>query len=51
MNAVIKPADTRRSPAQEALALLEQAWAYYTPEKQPVQREEQLELFQYANAA
>ncbi|AHM04086.1 hypothetical protein roselon_01719 [Roseibacterium elongatum DSM 19469] len=24
-----------QSPAEEALAVLEQAWAYYTPEKQP----------------
>ncbi|WP_172677882.1 hypothetical protein [Ruegeria sp. 6PALISEP08] len=35
--------------AQEALKLLEQAWAYYTPE--PVQADKEPELFEYANAA
>ncbi|WP_171052562.1 hypothetical protein [Ruegeria sediminis] len=37
--------------AAEALKLLEQAWAYYTPEPvQPVSDREP-ELFEYANAA
>lgn len=50
MNAANKPASPR-IPAQEALALLEQAWAYYTPESVPAAQEEQPDLFQYANAA
>ena len=39
--------------AKEALKLLEQAWAYYTPQPKPVPQSEQQhpELFQYANAA
>ncbi|WP_170762286.1 hypothetical protein [Ruegeria lacuscaerulensis] len=41
-----------KTSAAEALALLEQAWAYYTPE--PVSAPEaqrEPELFEYANAA
>ena len=45
-----KPAP-RKVPAQEALALLDQAWSYYTPEPKPQTSEEQPDLFQYANAA
>ncbi|MFY2823646.1 hypothetical protein [Ruegeria sp. MALMAid1280] len=38
--------------AAEALALLEQAWAYYTPEAVQVSDEQhEPELFEYANAA
>ena len=39
---------------EEALKLLEQAWAYYTPMPKPVPQAaqaDQPELFQYANAA
>ncbi|SDC51972.1 hypothetical protein [Ruegeria marina] len=39
-----------RISRQEALFLLEQAWAYFTPERLIEHREERLELFQYANA-
>jgi hypothetical protein len=38
----------------EALKLLDQAWAYYTPMPKPVPQAaqaDQPELFQYANAA
>lgn len=44
---------TPQSPkptAKEALEMLEQAWAYYTPEPSIVQSREP-ELFEYANAA
>lgn len=50
MNAA-KPTDSPRTPAQEALNLLNQAWAYYEPEPVMVAKEEQPDLFQYANAA
>lgn len=39
----------RKIDAKEALKLLEQAWAYYTPE--PVKADKEPELFEYANAA
>jgi hypothetical protein len=43
--------NTPKIDAKDALTLLEQAWAYYTPE--PVVAEDQREpdLFEYANAA
>ena len=47
-------ATTSKTTPDEALKLLEQAWAYYMPEPKPVPRadeREQPELFQYANAA
>jgi hypothetical protein len=50
MKAANKPASPQ-IPAHQALALLEQAWAYYTPEPVPAAQEEQPDLFQYANAA
>ncbi|MCE8537794.1 hypothetical protein KBY27_10015 [Ruegeria pomeroyi] len=50
MNAANKPARPH-IPAQEALDLLNQAWAYYVPEPVMVAKEEQPDLFQYANAA
>ncbi|WP_170332365.1 MULTISPECIES: hypothetical protein [Alphaproteobacteria] len=37
--------------AEEALELLEQAWAYYTPEPVAPVAEQEPELFEYANAA
>jgi len=41
-----------KSKAAEALALLEQAWAYYTPEPAPrTETEREPALFEYANAA
>ncbi|UWQ93488.1 hypothetical protein QEZ52_05295 [Aliisedimentitalea scapharcae] len=43
-----------KTTAQQALKLLEQAWAYYTPMPIPVpqtEQPEQADLFQYANAA
>ncbi|WP_299899122.1 hypothetical protein [uncultured Ruegeria sp.] len=39
----------QKTDAQEALYLLEQAWAYYTPE--PAKADKEPELFEYANAA
>jgi len=49
----VKSATSKITP-EEALKLLEQAWAYYTPVAKPVPQAaqaEQPELFQYANAA
>ncbi|WP_193746520.1 hypothetical protein [Ruegeria sp. ANG-R] len=40
-----------KSQAYKALELLEQAWAYYTPEPVIPARDETPELFEYANAA
>ncbi|WP_162946776.1 hypothetical protein [Ruegeria sp. EL01] len=37
--------------ADEALKLLEQAWAYYTPEPVLVDKQPEPRLFEYANAA
>lgn len=37
--------------AAEALALLDQAWAYYTPEPVYQAAERESEWFEYANAA
>ncbi|WP_169794860.1 hypothetical protein [Ruegeria profundi] len=42
---------TSKTKAAEALELLEQAWAYYTPEPAPVSGAREPELFEYANAA
>jgi len=50
MKTHIKPAP-RKLSAQEALEILDQAWAYYTPEPKPQPAQEQPDLFQYANAA
>ena len=46
-----KSKDNKKINASEALEILGQAWAYYTPE--PVLRlaEGEPELFEYANAA
>ena len=41
---------TPKPTAKEALEMLEQAWAYYTPEPSTVQSREP-EFFEYANAA
>ncbi|SLN50230.1 hypothetical protein [Ruegeria meonggei] len=43
-------ADTK-TKAAEALELLEQAWAYYTPETPQTDAQREPELFEYANAA
>lgn len=40
-----------KTNAAEALELLDQAWAYYTPEPAPVTDVLEPELFEYANAA
>ncbi|WP_170551604.1 hypothetical protein [Ruegeria atlantica] len=40
-----------KTNAAEALELLEQAWAYYTPEPASVTEVHEPELFEYANAA
>ncbi|GAA6159367.1 MULTISPECIES: hypothetical protein [Ruegeria] len=40
-----------KSNAAEALALLEQAWAYYMPEPTETAELREPELFEYANAA
>ena len=46
-----KNADSK-SKAAEALAVLEQAWAYYAPEPVHVDdAQHEPELFEYANAA
>lgn len=39
--------------AQAALKILEEAWAYFTPQPQPVKAaaDDQTDLFQYHNAA
>ncbi len=48
---------TAKIEADEALKLLEEAWAYYQPEPEPepepapVTDDRQPDLFQYANAA
>ncbi|SMO54947.1 hypothetical protein [Ruegeria faecimaris] len=42
---------TNSADAAEALELLEQAWAYYTPETVIPTSERMPELFEYANAA
>ncbi len=42
---------TPKVTAKEALDLLEQAWAYYTPEPAPALKAREPELFEYANAA
>ena len=46
-----KSKENKKINASEALEILDQAWAYYTPE--PVLRlaEGEPELFEYANAA
>lgn len=44
-----KDTSERKADAQDALELLEQAWAYYTPE--PAKADKEPELFEYANAA
>ncbi|WP_171641647.1 hypothetical protein [Ruegeria sp. HKCCD6157] len=44
-----KDTSERKTDAQNALELLEQAWAYYTPE--PAKSDKEPELFEYANAA
>lgn len=44
-----KDTSKRKIDAKQALDVLEQAWAYYTPE--PVQADKEPELFEYANAA
>lgn len=49
----MQAADKKITP-DEALKLLDQAWAYYTPMPKPVPQAaqaDQPELFQYANAA
>ncbi|CUK00989.1 hypothetical protein RUE5091_02198 [Ruegeria denitrificans] len=40
-----------KTNAAEALELLEQAWAYYTPEPAPLADAHEPELFEYASAA
>ena len=50
----IKPMQTKdksKVSAAKAVELLEQAWAYYTPEPLTQPAQEQPDLFQYANAA
>ncbi len=42
---------TAKTDAAEALKLLEQAWAYYTPEPSDHAEDKEPELFEYANAA
>ncbi|WP_170468964.1 hypothetical protein [Ruegeria profundi] len=44
-------ANTPKTDAKEALTLLEQAWAYYTPEPVGAHDQREPELFEYANAA
>ncbi len=44
-------ANTPKTDAKEALNLLEQAWAYYTPEPAVAEDQREPELFEYANAA
>ncbi|MBO9434232.1 hypothetical protein J7394_08450 [Ruegeria sp. R13_0] len=43
--------NTPKTDAKEALTLLEQAWAYYTPEPVGAEDQREPELFEYANAA
>ncbi|MBO9450928.1 hypothetical protein J7426_11700 [Tropicibacter sp. R16_0] len=45
------PTKTGKIPAQEALKVLDQAWAYYVPEPKRPPEDRQPELFEYANAA
>lgn len=40
-----------KTSAVEALELLNQAWTYYTPEPVEVEKKDEPELFEYANAA
>ncbi|WP_200876125.1 hypothetical protein [Ruegeria halocynthiae] len=40
-----------QSKAEKALELLDQAWAYYTPESAQSEMQREPELFEYANAA
>ena len=42
---------TSKTSAKEALELLEQAWAYYTPEPVQAETKDEPRLFDYANAA
>ncbi len=44
-------ANTSKTDAKEALTLLDQAWAYYTPEPVGAEDQREPELFEYANAA
>lgn len=47
-------APNSQAAAEAALKILEEAWAYYTPERapeQPAKLTEQEEIFQYHNAA
>ncbi len=46
-----KSRNSEKTDAAEALKLLEQAWAYYTPEPVYPASEHEPELFEYANAA
>lgn len=43
--------ENKKTDAAEALELLQQAWAYYTPEPKHPVFEEEPALFEYANAA
>ena len=43
--------EKKNDKAGEAVRLLEQAWAYYTPEPLPAGTAQEPELFHYANAA
>lgn len=43
--------ENKKTDAAKALELLEQAWAYYTPEPKQPAFEDAPELFEYANAA
>lgn len=43
--------ETSKVTAQDALAILDEAWAYYTPEEAAVEETEEPELFQYHAAA
>ncbi|WP_171175838.1 hypothetical protein [Ruegeria sp. HKCCD8929] len=42
---------TKDEKAAEALRLLEEAWAYYTPQPKPQAVAREPDLFEYANAA
>ncbi len=46
-----KESQNSKLSAKDALALLEQAWAYYAPEPAPVDTQHEPDLFEYANAA
>ena len=41
----------QKTPAQTALDLLNQAWAYYEPEPVQARNQREPDLFEYANAA